>query len=224
MQDNRQCYEGAYRHHHAGRLKQGAVAGPPVTVRYGNGLYSSITEGGLVNFGGLALTVTSPSIFKSTLAGETRPGGGDIATPWRVVMIGSLNDLVNNDIVTDVSAPLSPVFGGDLSWIKPGNCVWSWLAGYGVTYENMVRFTDWAAELGIEYQLVDEGWSHWEDKEHGKDCWQMVQDLIDYSAKKRREDNALEAPIPTVRASRAYRRPSAAAHSSGSARKWVSWA
>ena len=131
----------------------------------------------------MGLEVISPNCFRSHLEGQTILEG-HIATPWRILMIGNLNSLVNNDIITDVSDPLSPIFKNDISWIEPGNCVWSWLAGYSVSLENMKRFTDWGAELGIKYNLVDEGWSHWEDKEHGKDCWDMVAELVNYSKSK----------------------------------------
>lgn len=183
MQDNIKCYEAPYRRHELGRLPEKAVAGPPVTVRYAEGIYSCITEGNLADFGGMSLRVTSPDNFRARLEGETLLGG-DIVTPWRIVMAGDLNSIVNNDIVTDVNPPLSPVFGGNTDWVKPGNCAWSWLAGYSVTLENMKRFTDWAAELGIPYNLVDEGWSHWEDKANGRDCWDMVKELVDYSAER----------------------------------------
>lgn len=183
MQHNINYYEASYKRYEAGKFADGLKAGPPVTVEYGKGLYASITEGGLVNFGGMALKTVSSNSLECLLSGRTFLTGR-VATPWRVVMTGSLDDLVNNDIVTDVSEPLSPVFRGNIDWVKPGNCVWSWLAGYGVTLDNMKRFTDWAAELGIPYNLVDEGWSHWEDKANGRDCWQMVKELADYSAAK----------------------------------------
>lgn len=183
MQNNVKCYEAAYRRHEAGRLHENTMAGPPVTLKYADGIYASITEGNLANFGGMSFQITSPNNLRTRLEGETLLTG-DIATPWRIIMTGDLNSLVNNDIVTDVNPPLSPVFKGNLNWIKPGNCVWSWLAGYEVTLENMKRFTDWAAELGIPYNLVDEGWSHWEDKANGRDCWDMVKELVDYSARK----------------------------------------
>lgn len=182
LQPNARFYEDNYSAYDTGQLPKDIIAGPPVTVKYSNGIYASITEGGLANFGGMGLKVIAPDCFQSSLEGETRLSG-KIATPWRVVMIGDLNSLVNNDIVFDVSEPLSPVFGGNTEWIKPGNCVWSWLAGYGVSLDNMKRFSDWAAELGIHYNLVDEGWSHWEDKEKGLDAWQMVKELVEYSRK-----------------------------------------
>lgn len=183
LQPNARFYEASYRCYPSGELPDQVIAGPPVTIKYPSGVYASVTEGGLVNFGGMGLKVIAPDCFQSSLEGQTHLKG-NIATPWRVLMIGDLNRLVNNDIVYDVSEPLSPVFQNNTDWIKPGNCVWSWLAGYGVTLENMKRFTDWASELGVSYNLVDEGWSHWENKEKGLDAWQMVADLVNYSSGK----------------------------------------
>lgn len=183
LQSNARFYEAGYESFKLNRLPVGVTAGPPVTVSYPGGLYTSVTEGGLSNFGGMGLKVIAPAGFQAALEGNTYLSG-HIATPWRVIMIGDLNSLVNNEIVSDVSEPLSPVFRKNTEWIKPGNCVWSWLAGYGVSLENMKRFTDWAAELGIPYNLVDEGWSHWQDKQKGRDAWQMVADLVEYSEKK----------------------------------------
>lgn len=183
LQPNARFYEDDYTAYKTGNLPKDLIAGPPVTVKYPNGIYALITEGGLANFGGMALKVIAPDCFQSSLEGETRLLG-TIATPWRVIMVGDLNSIVNNDIVFDVSEPLSPAFAGGTEWIKPGNCVWSWLAGYGVSLNHMKRFTDWAAELGIDYNLVDEGWSHWEDKEKGLNAWQMVKELVEYSRDK----------------------------------------
>jgi alpha-glucosidase len=94
--------------------------------------------------------------------------------------------LVNSDIISNVSPKPDPKLfpkSLDTDWIEPGKSVWSWLADNGkVTLDNMKRFTDWAAELGIEYNLVDEGWSDW--KANGRDSWDMMKELVDYSKKK----------------------------------------
>jgi alpha-glucosidase len=46
----------------------------------------------------------------------------------------------------------------------------------------MKVFSDLASELGFEYNLVDEGWSDWKDG--SRDCWDLMKELVDYSAKK----------------------------------------
>lgn len=180
-QDNWKHYEGAYRKYSLPALPLNLQAGPPVTVKYPSGIYSVITEGSLTDFGGMSLRVVNKNTFESVIDGKTTLQG-KIATPWRVVMAGDLQSLVNNDIVSHVSPPLAASIARNKSWIKPGKCVWSWLANYPVTFENMKKFSDWGSELEFEYNLVDEGWSHW--NEEGKDPWQLVKELVDYSAAK----------------------------------------
>jgi len=183
LQSNVKNYEGAYSRYEIGQFPDNIVAGPPVTLHFSSGLYASITEGNLVNFAGMGLKVIDGSSFQSLLGGETLQEG-TIATPWRIVLIGSPNDLVNNDIITDVSAPRALIFNKNMDWIKPGNCVWSWLAGYRVTMDNMKQFSDWASQLGISYNLVDDGWGYWKDEKRGLNAWQLMKELVDYSAKK----------------------------------------
>ena len=178
MQGNITSYEGTYEPYEVGKLPKNFTAGPPVTIRFGKGIYSAITEGDLVNFGGMSLRVIADDEFQASLFDKTYLSG-KVATPWRIVMVGDLNDLVNNDIITDVSEPLASVFHGQTDWIKPGNCVWSWLAGGGVTFDNMKHFTDMAAALHIPYNLVDEGWSHWEGG--GQKAWDKLAELVKYA-------------------------------------------
>lgn len=180
-QNNWKHYEGAHRKYHLSAFPANFQAGPPVTVKYPSGIYSSITEGGLTNFGGMSLRVVGGDTFQAVIDGIPMLKGR-IATPWRVVMTGDLQSLVNNDIVSHVSDPLSPSLSGNTSWIKPGRCVWSWLANYPVTFDNMKKFSDWGSELGFEYNLVDEGWGHW--SQDGKDSWQLVKELVDHSKDK----------------------------------------
>lgn len=174
-------YEGAYRKYLSGNLKEGQLAGPPVTVKYDTGLYALISEGGLQDFAGMALRIVDPVTFQVRLDGTTS-GKGEVATPWRVVMVGDLNSLVNNDIITDVSMPESEVFRNNKSWIIPGKSVWSWLANYPVTMENMKLFSDWASELGVSYNLIDEGWSYWGSTE--EESWQKLKEVVDYAKEK----------------------------------------
>jgi alpha-glucosidase len=183
-----QYYEGSYRQQDVDSLKLKQLAGPPVVVKYPqSNLYSAITEGGLYDFAGMALQVSDKRTFKAKLSGKTTKTG-KIETPWRIIMVGNLNTLVNSDIITNVSEPPDKeLFKDASSWIKPGICVWSWLTDfnikskYKVNLEDMKLFSKWAGELGIPYNLVDAGWGHWKDGD--KDCWAVMKDLVDYSAK-----------------------------------------
>ena len=180
-------YEGKYQEQKIEAVNKGQLAGPPLTIRLAGAVgYAAITESGLTDFAGMSLIAAGNLIYKANLTGVTHKNGL-IETPWRVILIGAnLNTLVNSDIITNVSPkPDVTLFpkGYATDWIKPGKSVWSWLAGNGdVTFENMERFSDWAAELGFDYNLVDEGWAKWHGE--GKDKWAMMKELVDYSNKK----------------------------------------
>ncbi|UOR06595.1 glycoside hydrolase family 97 protein [Hymenobacter aerilatus] len=178
-------YEGKYQQQRIEDVQAGLKAGPPLTVQLpGKQGYLAITEGGLTDFAGMSLVAEGKRVFKANLTGTTKKTG-PVETPWRIIEVGpDLNTLVNCDIVHNVAPKPDPQLfpqGMATSWIQPGKSVWSWLAGNGgVTFENMKRFSQWAGQLGFQYNLVDEGWSRWKDG--GKDPWQLVQELVTYSA------------------------------------------
>lgn len=177
-------YEGRYQEQTIENVKNGDLVGPPLTIKLPNDLgYAAITEGGVTDFAGMSLKSIGNRTYVANLTGTVRLNG-NIQTPWRIIEIGkSLNTLVNCDIIANVSPkPDKTLFpkGFATDWIKPGKSVWSWLAGNGgVTFENMKNYSKWAGELGIEYNLVDEGWSRWQDGD--KDKWALLKELVDYS-------------------------------------------
>ncbi|RYE15108.1 MAG: hypothetical protein EOP51_27260, partial [Sphingobacteriales bacterium] len=125
-------YEGTYERRAIENINKGQSAGPPVTVKLPNGNgYTVIAEGGLTNFGGMALKFAGDLMFRADLRG-TNTFTGNIATPWRVIQVGKdLNTLVNSDIISNVSARPDPALfpnGVNESWIKPGKSAWSWIA------------------------------------------------------------------------------------------------
>jgi len=57
---------------------------------------------------------------------------------------------------------------GDFSWVTPGRAAWSWITGRTtdrVTPELMKTYTDYAAKLGLEYNIIDEGWVNWSSRD-----------------------------------------------------------
>lgn len=186
-QPNVKYYEGKYGKKKIEDFKTDEAAGPPVTFEFSSGKgFASITEGGLTDFAGMSLIVNGERRFKANLSGNTIKKG-TVTSPWRIIIIGKdLNTLVNSDIISNVSPSFDTKLfpkGYSTAWIKPGRSVWSWLAkNRSVTLENMKRFSDLAAELGFEYNLVDEGWSNWKDSL--RDQWDLMKELVDYSAKK----------------------------------------
>ncbi len=89
--------------------------------------------------------------------------------PWRAVIVAENDkDLLTNELVYKLAAP-SEMTGTD--WIKPGKAAWEWwhdalLPGTGIPDGGKNRsdrmfehYIDFAAEYGLEYLLMDAGWS-----------------------------------------------------------------
>nr|WKN34820.1 glycoside hydrolase family 97 catalytic domain-containing protein [Tunicatimonas sp. TK19036] len=78
-------------------------------------------------------------------------------SPWRVVILGSLANIVESTLVDDVS---SPSVVKDTDWVKPGVVSWNyWSHNHGTKDYQVVReFADLAAEMGWPYTLLDWEW------------------------------------------------------------------
>jgi hypothetical protein len=77
--------------------------------------------------------------------------------PWRVAVLGSLATIVESDLVDD----LAPAAGArDWSWVRPGRVAWSWWSDSAspASLDRQREYVDFAAGMGWEYVLVDEGW------------------------------------------------------------------
>jgi len=78
-------------------------------------------------------------------------------SPWRVVIMGTISDIVESTLVNDVSTP-SVV--KNTSWIKPGIASWNyWSSNHGTKdYKIVTAFADLAAEMNWPYTLLDWEW------------------------------------------------------------------
>ena len=78
-------------------------------------------------------------------------------SPWRIVIIGSLADVVESTLIDDVSTP-SVITKTD--WIKPGIASWNyWSSNHGTKdYKIVCKFADLAAEMNWPYTLLDWEW------------------------------------------------------------------
>ncbi|MFI3322989.1 MAG: glycoside hydrolase family 97 protein [Rikenellaceae bacterium] len=112
--------------------------------------------------------------------------------PWRVMVVSD-NDaqLANTEVVYKLA---SENVIGDTSWVKPGKVAWDWWNNWnlegvgfkaGINNETYKYYIDFASEYGIEYVILDEGWSV--NKVY--DLLQVVpeidiQELVDYGAER----------------------------------------
>ena len=78
-------------------------------------------------------------------------------SPWRVAIIGSLADVVESTLITDVSAPNKLL---DTSWIHPGVVSWIyWAYNHGSNdFEIIKKYVDMAVTLKLPYVLIDAEW------------------------------------------------------------------
>ena len=106
---------------------------------------------------------------------------GDWHTPWRVVIIGRLADIVQSTLVTDVSEPSKLK---DVSWIKPGVVSWIyWAYNHGSNDFNIIKkYVDMAVTLKLPYVLIDAEWDEMDKvaSNEGK----TIEDAVKYANSK----------------------------------------
>jgi len=96
-------------------------------------------------------------------------------SPWRVLAIGSLADLVESTLGTDLASPAIT----DMHFVQPGFVSWSWalLKDEATNFETQKSFIDYAAAMQWPYTLIDAEW----DKRIGKD---KIEELVKYARSK----------------------------------------
>lgn len=101
---------------------------------------------------------------------------GEWHSPWRVVIVGELADIVESTLITDVSEPCKLA---DTSWIQPGVVSWIyWAYNHGSDDYNIIcKYIDMAATLHLPYMLIDAEWDRMKD---GK----TVEDAVNYAKSK----------------------------------------
>lgn len=78
-------------------------------------------------------------------------------SPWRVMISGTLDQVVESTLITDLSPECTI---SDTSWVKPGVAAWVyWAYNQGSSDYRIVReYIDLASEMGWPYDLIDAGW------------------------------------------------------------------
>ena len=184
----------------------------PLTATYKNGVMC-MTESDLRSYAGLNLGREGEDRERLTawMANEPTPDGageydrwrpvrkrqpylakvaGSRSFPWRVfALAGEPADLMASDIVWALATPNQLK---DVSWIKPGKVSWDWWNAWnindrdfrgGINMETYRDFIDFASANGLEYVILDEGWSkHLNLDEINPDL--DLQALIDYGKSK----------------------------------------
>ena len=125
-------------------------------------------------------------LFK-VVADKTNEGQTISHTPWRIAIIGSLADVVQSTLITDVSEPCKV---DDISWIEPGVVSWIyWAYNHGSNDYNIIKkYVDMAVTLHLPYVLIDAEWDEMiatphSDQESEKDG-KTIEDAVAYAKSK----------------------------------------
>jgi alpha-glucosidase len=174
------------------------VIGLPLLMQFPGIGWMAITEADVKDYSSMYLqnpiTAWSPSWFESQLAPHTNDENICVTgtlphhSAWRVLLIG--NEPVKFIESTVIGSLNPPPTMADTSWIHAGKSAWDWWGGSigpdGVSAFNdatMKHYVDFAAKSGLQYMLVDAGWSPQNDitKMNGS---VNIPELVRYAAAK----------------------------------------
>lgn len=171
LRNYRTSYEDNYVELPLTGIKQDALLALPFLAHVPDAGWIAIAEAHLENWAGLYLSRQGPALQAKLSPRADRP---DIAvarqtpaaSPWRVIQVASEPArLIESNVVLALNPPSKIA---DESWIQPGKTSWTWWSGDmaknvsfepGMNTETLKHYIDFSAEAGLEYALIDEGWS-----------------------------------------------------------------
>lgn len=116
-----------------------------------------ILESDPVRDRGIKITKLADYIAKTT---------GKRTFPWRSIAISEDDKgLLNNNLTYKLASPSAIK---DDTWVRPGKVAWDWWNAnnvYGVDFKSGINndtykyYIDFAAKFGLEYVMLDEGWT-----------------------------------------------------------------
>lgn len=171
-----------------GDLNENRLASLATLVEVDNGVKILLTETDLQDYPGLWLTGTAgkngnlrgvfphnPKFTVELTNRDLQPTDreptlalvdGQRTFPWRLFLVAEKDaDLLSNQMPWLLAEPSRLK---DFSWVRPGKVAWDWwnnLNVFGVDFRAGINtatykyFVDFAAENGLQYIILDEGWS-----------------------------------------------------------------
>ncbi|MCR4603950.1 MAG: glycoside hydrolase family 97 protein [Prevotella sp.] len=149
--------------------------GYPALIEPADGVFVLISESNIERGQSASCLFNEQELFRVTPAAcDARTGQWH--SPWRIAIIGSLADVVQSTLVTDVAEPCRL---DDTSWIEPGVVSWIyWANNHGSNdYDIICRYVDMAVKLQLPYVLID---AEWDQMKNGK----TVEDAVEYALSK----------------------------------------
>ena len=149
--------------------------GYPALLQPADSVYALITEADIQRGQSASCLYNEGERFR-VVPDKTLDGPLASHSPWRLVIVGRLADVVQSTLVTDVSQPCQVA---DTSWIQPGVVSWVyWAYNHGSNdFDIIKRYVDLAVSLRLPYVLID---AEWDTMKNGK----TIEDAIAYARSK----------------------------------------
>lgn len=178
--------ERSYQYLSLSQIGRDTLSSTPLLIDRNDGISVLITEADLEDYPGLYLygsngnalhakfphyvlqeqLIRDRNVKPVEFAGFLAKTQGNRYFPWRVLAFAAEDkDIISNDIIYRLASPCRL---DDTSWIKPGKIAWDWWNANnnkgvpfrsGVNTETYKYYIDFASEYGLEYIILDEGWS-----------------------------------------------------------------
>ena len=150
--------------------------GYPALLEPVDGVFALITEANIERRQSASCLFNNKEDYRVVPDKNELSLSGDWHSPWRVVIIGSLANVVESTLVTDVSEPSKL---NDVNWIHPGVVSWIyWAYNHGSNDYNIIKeYVDMAVTLHLPYMLIDAEWDTMKDG-------YTIEDAVNYAKSK----------------------------------------
>ena len=152
--------------------------GYPALIQPADNVFALVTEAGIERYNSASSLYNdrNKEEYRAVMDENQQNTTGKWLSPWRVIIVGELKDVVASTLVTDVSDPCRIE---DTSWIKPGSVSWIyWAYNHGSNdYQIVKKYVDMAVEMHWPYVLID---AEWDEMKNGGN----IEDAIRYALDK----------------------------------------
>ena len=149
--------------------------GYPALIQPSDNVFALITEAGIErgNSASSLYNDRNKEQYRVVMDENVQNTTGRWTSPWRVIIVGKLEDVVASTLVTDVCEPCRI---SDTSWIKPGSVSWIyWAYNHGSNdYQIIRQYVDMAVDMHWPYVLID---AEWDEMKNGG----SIEDAIRYA-------------------------------------------
>ena len=152
--------------------------GYPALIQPSDKLFALISEAGIERWNSASSLHNDRNReqYRVVMDENVQNTTGRWTSPWRVIIVGKLEDVVASTLVTDVCEPCRI---SDTSWIKPGSVSWIyWAYNHGSNdYQIIRQYVDMAVDMHWPYVLID---AEWDEMKNGG----SIEDAIRYALDK----------------------------------------